>query len=147
MVTTATRPHEIDVPGYRETWPRETLSAARARSLIRTALRAWDLICLVDQAALAVSELVSNSVQHTNCEVVHVCITQSGRRSVRIAVSDACRKLPQWRFKCADDEVGGRGLALVSAIADQWGVDVCQEGKTIWVELTAKDAPSPGKSP
>jgi hypothetical protein len=35
---------------------------------------------------------------------------------------------------------GGRGIKLVSAIADKWGVEVRgADGKTIWAEFRAND--------
>lgn len=35
----------------------------------------------------------------------------------------------------AEDD-GGRGLLLVSALADKWGVDERDPGKTVWCELS-----------
>ena len=39
----------------------------------------------------------------------------------------------------AANEPGGRGLIIVDAVAQQWGVTPAQPppGKTVWVELTA----------
>ncbi|QKW48893.1 ATP-binding protein [Streptomyces buecherae] len=146
MKTTTTRPRATGFPGYSETWPCEAPSAARARSLVRAALQTWGLTCLIDRGVLAVSELVGNSVQHTNCELVQVNITMPGRHCVRIAVTDTSGKLPRLRFQSGDDDVSGRGLVLVSSTVDKWGVDVRHKGKTIWVEMMARQTPSNGKA-
>jgi hypothetical protein len=31
---------------------------------------------------------------------------------------------------------GGRGLVLVEALSDQWGVDTSASGKSVWVTFT-----------
>jgi hypothetical protein len=42
--------------------------------------------------------------------------------------------LPQPRF-AADDDESGRGLILVRALADNWGVRPTDDGKTTWFTL------------
>ena len=37
------------------------------------------------------------------------------------------------------DDVGGRGLPLVSALSAAWGVQLADDGKVVWAEL---DVPS-----
>lgn len=34
-----------------------------------------------------------------------------------------------------DDAEGGRGLGLVGMLADDWGVDPLDPGKSVWFEL------------
>ncbi|QMU75145.1 ATP-binding protein [Streptacidiphilus sp. PB12-B1b] len=58
--------------------------------------------------------------------------------TVRVEVSDACSAVPVVRG--ADEpEVadGGRGLVLVEALAQAWGVELLTHGigKTVWFEL------------
>jgi serine/threonine-protein kinase RsbW len=36
-------------------------------------------------------------------------------------------------------DVGGRGLVIVQALSDRWGVQVTDSGKTVWCEF----APGP----
>ncbi|MEU3959612.1 ATP-binding protein [Streptomyces buecherae] len=141
VATTATRPRASGLPGYRETWPCEALSAGRARSLVRAAIQAWNLDCLLDRGTLVVSELVANAVQHTNCELVRVSITLPSPHRVRITVSDTSGKLPKWHHRDNADDESGRGFTLVASAVDEWGVDLHPEGKTVWVELTTHDAP------
>ena len=51
-----------------------------------------------------------------------------------VEVSDRSPHLPQPRL-AADDEESGRGLSLVRALADGWGVRPTDEGKTTWFTL------------
>ncbi|MEO6885010.1 MAG: ATP-binding protein, partial [Jatrophihabitantaceae bacterium] len=57
---------------------------------------------------------------------------------VRVAIQDAGRDMPRWTGFAPDStEPTGRGLRVVDALADDWGV-VPREpppGKTIWFEL------------
>ena len=35
------------------------------------------------------------------------------------------------------DALSGRGLALVDAVSDRWGVEDVERGKSVWFELSA----------
>jgi anti-sigma regulatory factor (Ser/Thr protein kinase) len=84
-------------------------------------------------AELLVSELVSNVIRHTE-----------SRPTLRVSRIDHLV-----RIEVADDEPSGvpleqhvdvesehgRGLLLVSALANAWGYDRDDQGKLIWVEL------------
>ncbi|MCS0635868.1 ATP-binding protein [Streptomyces sp. LP05-1] len=118
-------------PGYGGTLPPAPGSAATARSLVRVALATWALEELADPTALIVSELMSNAVRHARCDDIAVAIDRTGRRTVRVAVTDSSGVLPVPRASGHDDETG-RGLALVSALAQSWGIEEHHRGKTVW---------------
>jgi anti-sigma regulatory factor (Ser/Thr protein kinase) len=42
--------------------------------------------------------------------------------------------VPQALLAASADE-GGRGLAIVNQLADQWGVELRQNGKCLWFQL------------
>jgi anti-sigma regulatory factor (Ser/Thr protein kinase) len=90
---------------------------------------------------LVVSELVTNAVQHGSGPV-HVRIVDGA--SVRIEVTDA---RPVERLEARDpdpDDPRGRGLFLVEALADAWGVaDAPNGGKVVWAEFGARGAEAP----
>jgi anti-sigma regulatory factor (Ser/Thr protein kinase) len=89
---------------------------------------------LREDVALVVSELVTNSVRAGSPKVwVTVAPSESG--TVTIRVTDAADGWPQPRDADIHD-VGGRGLALVSAVARTWGVRMDDATKTVWAELT-----------
>ncbi|OEU90478.1 serine/threonine protein phosphatase [Streptomyces abyssalis] len=133
-VTATARP--TGVPGYSESLPRTPESVATARRLVRTALATWRLEQLADEGALIASELVTNAVQHARSSAIRVSVTRPEPASVRIAVVDKSRVEPV-RCEANEDDEGGRGLALVELLADEWGTDPLPWGKRVWAELVA----------
>ncbi|OEU88097.1 serine/threonine protein phosphatase [Streptomyces abyssalis] len=123
-------------PGYSETLPRTPGSVATARSLVRTALATWGLEQLADAAVLVASELVTNAVQHARSDALRVVVTRPCAVCVRVAVVDKSRTLPT-RCEAAEDDEGGRGLALVERLAVRWDTDPLPWGKCVWAELEA----------
>ncbi|WP_394811223.1 ATP-binding protein [Streptomyces xanthii] len=113
-----------------------TPRAARlARLLAVEQLRTWGLAHALDDAAHVVAELTANAVTHGRLPVrdfvLRVYVTEG---VLRIEVTDTrADRLPQLRV--AEGE-SGRGLVLVEALAERWGVT---QGpfprKTVWAEL------------
>lgn len=87
---------------------------------------------LTDRAALLVSELVTNAILHGRGRP-QVTIDLSPE-VVRVSVGDDSPTLPR-RPEIATDSTSGRGLAMVEAFADAWGVEPDGEGKRVWFEL------------
>ncbi|MGC9539908.1 ATP-binding protein [Streptomyces sp. UG1] len=134
MTTTAASPHAIGVPGYTETLPCEPESAHRARLLVSTALTAWAMEELVEDGILIVSELLTNTIDHTSCRTARVMIQHRPSGLVRIGVADKFSGPPQMGTP-GDDAVEGRGLLLVDAVSWRWGYDRDRRGKVVWAEL------------
>ena len=112
-----------------------------ARRTIRTALQDYDCTPeLADTAELLTSELVSNAVKHSDGPVTVRLRTRAG--TVRIGVTDNHPELPD-ALPCTPDEDFGRGLFLVTALADTWGRHPLPArsgavgGKVVWFELAA----------
>lgn len=60
---------------------------------------------------------------------------------VRVEVSDDCAQLPVVDAGFTPDAEGSRRLALLDAVADNWGVDRRRaEGNTVWFECHAGNA-------
>ncbi|WP_433859909.1 ATP-binding protein [Streptomyces kronopolitis] len=129
-----TEPSATGVPAYSESMVRERESAKSARRLVSSALRVWDLEDLEDAAWVVVSELVSNTVKHARLDVIRVVVSRVGPQRVRIAVTDRSHDLPAMRHPGTND-VNGRGLAIVAAMSEKWGVDPLRWGKRVWAEL------------
>lgn len=90
---------------------------------------------LTDAAAICTSELVTNVHQYAD-GLVHLQFTAEADR-VRISVYDGSTDLPTAR-RPAPEEVRGRGLGIVRALADGCGVTDDKLGilaKGIWFEL------------
>jgi anti-sigma regulatory factor (Ser/Thr protein kinase) len=114
-----------------EVFPVDPSSVAAARRWLLSTLDArWAPVR--DVAALLVSELVTNAVRHAR-RVLRVVIRTDGR-TLRVEVTDDCQELP--RVQDLDDAAtSGRGLQLVAAIADRWGVTPSDDGKSVWFEV------------
>ena len=87
----------------------------------------------VDTAVLLVSELVTNAVRHARgpCSLV----VSFHDDSVEFAVEDGEPQVPVPRNAGVLDE-SGRGILLVGALADRWGVRTFAGGKATWFELS-----------
>lgn len=82
---------------------------------------------------MLVSELATNAIVHASTEVIVEAHRWHDR--LRVAVSDADIRLPA--MAALDAEViSGRGLRVVNQLADDWGVYMRLDGKTVWFELT-----------
>ncbi|MEV8406423.1 ATP-binding protein [Streptomyces niveus] len=134
-VTATARPTGTEHPGYTQTLPRTARSVVPARSLVRTALGAWGLEHLADTGALVVTELLSNSVNHTRTCSVRLTVTRPSETFVRIAVADNSKAIPMLRTTAGDSDETGRGLAIIDALTWRWGTDLFHEGKRVWGDL------------
>lgn len=109
-------------------------AAPAARAALRALLAGSPLAARADDAELAVSELVTNAVLHGRAPL-GVLLRLSGEL-LRVEVVDASAVSPS--FSMLDPTaVTGRGLLLISALADSWGVEPLPAGKTVWFEVRA----------
>lgn len=86
-----------------------------------------------DTAALLLSELLTNVVLHARTTAT-VNITLD-TRCLRVVVSDGAPGLPA-RRRPEPASVTGRGLMIVDAMSDAWGIDQLPAGKSVWFELS-----------
>ncbi|MBT2399486.1 ATP-binding protein [Streptomyces sp. ISL-100] len=86
-----------------------------------------------DVAELLTTELVTNALVHTEHDA-EVTATVAASR-LRVEVRDFVARHPQPHTPPADDGTHGRGLILVQALADAWGVRAQGVGKVVWFEL------------
>ncbi|MGV9568198.1 ATP-binding protein [Streptomyces nigra] len=120
--------------------------ARLARLLAVTELRSWGVSQdLTDRAALVVAELAANAVLHGRvpgrCFRLTLVLGPAAGR-LRVEVSDArgdLHPLPCPTATALDPlSTGGRGLTLVTALADHWDcVPYPPTGKTVRAVLTA----------
>ncbi|MGX5182839.1 ATP-binding protein [Streptomyces avermitilis] len=114
----------------------EPEEVAGLRRVMRLHLRAWGLYELIDEAQLCVSELVSNVITHVGRGTPATLAVSMNGTHLRIEVHDPdTRALPTLVQAEADSE-GGRGMALVEAVADRWGVQLQPDRKVTWCELS-----------
>src|SRR5689334_1603925 len=136
MTASASRPSDwrrsirMRVPGGED-------APTRARRSVRARLEGCVPTAKATDAALLVSELVTNSVVHANVgrdRALTVEVTTLVDR-VRIAVSDPGSRVRP-RLRPRDPETpGGLGLVLVDELCESWGVRQDLGGTCVWCEL------------
>ena len=123
-------PHGVELPGL--LLQPDARGAAAARRHLRGVLRGTQLEAVEDEALLVLSELVTNAVVHGRAPV-ELRLEHTGGHLL-VEVRDGAEVPPQERHAAPDDE-HGRGLALVSAVAERWGTKPLRDGKSVWCVL------------
>jgi anti-sigma regulatory factor (Ser/Thr protein kinase) len=117
------------------------LASAKAREFTRHVLQSWGLAVLVEDAAIVVSELVTNALRHGgrgtgNVALDGIELVLCRRASmVACAVADPGVEPP---LPAAPDPAAetGRGLHVVEALSAAWGwTRLCGNGKAVWATL------------
>jgi anti-sigma regulatory factor (Ser/Thr protein kinase) len=126
--------------------PRSPSSVATARRFIKARAAAWSFPERAsEQLVLIGSELVTNAVLHARTELLLVLELRGDR--VRISVKDGSRARATMRHY-RTDALTGRGLGVVAALSDTWGVSAAADGKVVWAELGANgDEPAAAPRP
>jgi anti-sigma regulatory factor (Ser/Thr protein kinase) len=115
--------------------PKEMSAIPPTRAVLTRTLRDLGVRDRVVAAAAVVgTELVTNAIRHGDAPI-EVRVDIDDHHVARLAVSDGSAKQPGVRRV---DDSGGRGLRLVGALSDSWGVDAePPQGKTVWARLLA----------
>ena len=126
----------------RTQFPPQPRSAAEARHWVRDHLTEMGHADLVDSAEAGVSELVTNCILHAQTSIGLQMTGGNGR--VIIEVYDAAPMVhkPAGDSAAPDtvDSTIGRGLRIVRAHAQEWGVSTSPQGKAIWFQPTPASA-------
>ncbi|MEY9991269.1 serine phosphatase RsbU (regulator of sigma subunit)/anti-sigma regulatory factor (Ser/Thr protein kinase) [Streptomyces sp. V4I8] len=136
----------------RTTLPGSALSPGSARTLVRNALTEWAASGvpgtehltdrLVDDAVVVVSELVTNAVVHAGTDVELACRLEDETGALVVEVLDhhPSRAPRDGEFEAPyETPEYGRGLRLVSRLAESWGVTYRTGAKIVWARLPAED--------
>ncbi|WP_040907233.1 ATP-binding SpoIIE family protein phosphatase [Streptomyces griseoflavus] len=133
------------------TLPGSSLAPGAARAMLRKALTEWAQLALPgaehltgrvgDDATLIASELVTNAVVHAGTEVRLRCGLEAATGALVVEVAD----LHPSRAPLGDEEETpahdiaeyGRGLRLVAALSEAWGITYRPGSKTVWARLAA----------
>jgi hypothetical protein len=113
-------------------------AARKSRAFLRSSLEGHPDDLIAD-AELVASELVTNAEFHGAPPItVRILATDE---VLRIEVEDAGKQLPI-QMRQRDDNMTGRGLAVIAALASGWGVDPrVPTGKVVWAELPIRRIP------
>lgn len=139
----------------------ETVSVPGARRFVCDGLADWGRRSLIEDAALCVTEMAANAALHSGSRFMDV-VVRDLPASVRVAVEDEGARVPLEAVRppvavitgSAEGGLGGvlhdlppeeqpmtgRGLAIVSIVAESWGVEEIPHGRRVWAELA--DSPS-----
>jgi anti-sigma regulatory factor (Ser/Thr protein kinase) len=111
-----------------------------ARHAVRPILEGWGFADedLLDATATVVSELVTNAVCHGGGCLELTVSAHDGQ--VIVSAADGSAVVPRRREAGIG---GGRGIALIEALSQSWGVQDFEGGKKVFVVL----APYPGPDP
>lgn len=109
---------------------------SRARSALSAALRGWGVPAIADTCVLLAGELLANAVRHAGTDIEMRFGLFGGVVSVEI--HDQGEGTPDLRQPDLDEE-SGRGMLLVDALSERWGVRRSPGGgKSVWFELQAR---------
>jgi anti-sigma regulatory factor (Ser/Thr protein kinase) len=97
---------------------------------------------LLADAVAVVAELVGNAIRHASPlpgDVIRVAWrVRAGvsRQLLEVRVTDGGAANEPRQRTVGPDAVDGRGLAIVAALADRWGVERDGLGQSVWAELS-----------
>ncbi|CAD5924570.1 MULTISPECIES: ATP-binding protein [Streptomyces] len=126
------------------TLPSDPVSVSSARRFVARTLAEWGLsedTELADTIRLIISELATNSVQHTfgQSPTFTVDLRLERDEELRLGVTDSHPRWPQ-RLPAAVRQDNGRGMVIIRALAKEYGgrltvVPTAEGGKTVWIAL------------
>ncbi|MEV5955922.1 ATP-binding protein [Streptomyces sp. NPDC051987] len=121
----------------------------QVRRIVSAQLRYWRLDPLIDRAALGVTELLTNVHRHAqpdkNCTVE--IELQLDRLTVSVRDHDPRLPVVEDGTDIAPMATCGRGLAMVAAVSESWGVRPHDDGKVVWFTLPAPTATAKAARP
>ncbi|MEU0943781.1 ATP-binding protein [Streptomyces canus] len=113
----------------------EPQEVAALRRIMRLHLGLWGLHGVVDAAQLCVSELASNVIRHVGAGTPATLVVSMSGPRLRIEVHDSDTRALPVLLDAGLDAESGRGMSLVSAVTDRWGVQLRADQKVTWCEL------------
>lgn len=133
----STRPGQAST-GVKRSFPPDPNSAPEARRFVLEAGWSEDPDLNLRLATI-VSELVTNAILHARTPFM--VTVNADDNMIRVDVADQSDVLPAKRAYGSLHPTG-RGLHIVEAIADRWGVAPGPSGKTVWFELEREEVAS-----
>lgn len=122
----------------RHSFPGRRESVGQARRFVRETLGDQPQET-IEAVELMVSELTTNCVQHAHSDF-DVEIEQSAG-VIRVEARDRGEGRPTVRSP-TPREPSGRGLKVVEALSDAWGIEPQDEGKVVWFTVSPQAGPT-----
>ncbi|MFJ3692515.1 ATP-binding protein [Streptomyces sp. NPDC090052] len=124
----------------------EPEEVAGLRHVMRLHLGQWGLQGQIEAAQLCVSELTANVIRHVGPGTPTTLAVSMNCTYLRIEVHDPDTRALPTLISASEDSEAGRGLTLVDAMADRWGVQLRTDRKVTWCELATGLAAANGHS-
>lgn len=122
--------------------PHAPASVSLARRRLNNDLLSWGVSeGVVDDAAVILSELLSNALRHARPLPgdeggIKISWIKVGD-TVELAVTDGGAATEPRKGEPALSSLGGRGLGIVEILSQSWGVRRDDQGSTVWAHLHA----------
>ncbi|WP_329616060.1 ATP-binding protein [Streptomyces brevispora] len=113
----------------------EPAEVAGLRRVVRLHLRLWGLPDVVEAAELCVSELVANVIRHVGEGTPSTLEVGMNGTHLRVALRDPDASVLPTLVHAESDDESGRGMALLDAVSDRWGVILGASSKLVWCDL------------
>lgn len=114
---------------------RERRSVSAVREFVRESVADWEFGARLDDVLLCASELATNALVHGVSPgrgyLLRLCVEEEGTL-LRVEVHDSGDGEPVLREPSGES---GRGLLLVAALSDGWGVGERSPGKVVWCQF------------
>ncbi|WP_405784229.1 ATP-binding protein [Streptomyces sp. NBC_00859] len=113
----------------------EPEEVAGLRNVMRLHLGLWGLQEQIETAQLCVSELTANVIRHVGPGTPTTLAVSMNGTYLRIEVHDPDTRALPTLIATSEDSEAGRGMTLVDAMVDRWGVQLRADRKVTWCEL------------
>jgi len=112
----------------------EASSLGEGRRFVGRTLREWQVEeARIEPVQLVATELLANAILHARSAPVLSLGAEGPDLVLRVADESPEPPVAQ---KVTADAAGGRGLLMVEALCDRWGVDPSPSGKVVWVTFS-----------
>lgn len=125
--------------------PLDATAPAAARMIVAGVLSERVSALVLEGAKLVISELVTNSVQHSGGPVDHALLVRMGLISggFWLEVEDSGHEGFVAPRAPAEQASGGRGLRLVETLSERWGMERASDrGTRVWAEFATILSPA-----
>ncbi len=124
--------------------PAAPASAGEARKFVQCVLHEVVSPADLEAVVLLTSEVVTNAVVHAGTPVD--LVVRTVQDCIQVEASDAAQQPPQV-LNPAGDMPRGRGMIIVAALSQDWGVIPTGSGKTVWFRYRPDWSIGPHGSP
>lgn len=122
----------VDHPSLR--FPADVDHLASVRDFACKEAAALDPAADIELIALVVGELIANAAVHQRGEA-RLDLMRCPDGSIEVSVTDPDPRPPELVNEAPWSASGHRGIQLVAALAQAWGVETLDAGKRVWARL------------